>query len=67
MAVRNGGHLDLTVACAMIGRFLANVNSYLEEMALRMCSSMPRLWAADSAPLVSVWAIMAFAGLREVL
>jgi len=33
MAVRNGGRLNLTIACAMIGRFLAGVDSYLEQTA----------------------------------
>ena len=33
MAIRNGEHLDLTIACAMIGRFLADVDSYLDHKA----------------------------------
>lgn len=33
MAVRNRGHLDLTVACAMIGRYLDSIDSYLEHKA----------------------------------
>jgi S-adenosylmethionine synthetase len=33
MAVRNGGRLKLTVACAMIGRFLASIDTYLEQKA----------------------------------
>lgn len=44
MAVRNGGSLKLTVACAMIGRFLAGIDSYLEQKAalavwVRECAS----------------------------
>ena len=44
MAVRNGGHVHLTIACAMIGRFLNNVDSYLEQKAaladwVRGCAS----------------------------
>jgi len=33
MAVRNGRRLDLTVACAMIGGFLAGIGNYLEQKA----------------------------------
>ena len=33
MAIRNGEHLDLTIGCAMIGRFLADVDSYLDHKA----------------------------------
>jgi S-adenosylmethionine synthetase len=33
MAVRNRGQLDLTIACAMIGRYLDSVDSYLEHKA----------------------------------
>ena len=33
MAVRNRDHLDLTIACAMIGRYLNSVGSYLEQKA----------------------------------
>ncbi|WP_246738723.1 methionine adenosyltransferase [Bradyrhizobium sp. CCBAU 051011] len=33
MAVRNGSRLDLTVACAMIGGFLAGIGDYLEQKA----------------------------------
>lgn len=33
MAVRNGGQLCLTIACAMIGRYLDSVDSYLEHKA----------------------------------
>jgi S-adenosylmethionine synthetase len=33
MAVRHGGSLKLTIACAMIGRFLAGTDSYLEQTA----------------------------------
>ena len=33
MAIRHGEHLDLTIACAMIGRFLADVDSYLDHKA----------------------------------
>lgn len=33
MAVRNGGRLDLTIACAMIGRHLADVEGYIEHKA----------------------------------
>jgi S-adenosylmethionine synthetase len=33
MAVRNGSRLDLTIACAMIGGFLAGVGEYLEQRA----------------------------------
>jgi S-adenosylmethionine synthetase len=44
MAVRHGGSLKLTVACAMIGRFLAGLDSYLEQKAalaawIRECAS----------------------------
>jgi S-adenosylmethionine synthetase len=44
MAVRNGGSLKLTVACAMIGRFVAGTDSYLENKAalaarVRECAS----------------------------
>ncbi len=31
MAVRNGSRVDLTVACAMIGGFLAGIGDYLEQ------------------------------------
>lgn len=31
MAVRSGDRVEITVACAMIGRFLANVDAYLEQ------------------------------------
>jgi S-adenosylmethionine synthetase len=34
MAVRYGGCLKLTIACAMIGRFLAGTDSYLEQKAV---------------------------------
>ncbi len=33
MAVRNGERLQLIIACAMIGRFLTNTDSYLEQKA----------------------------------
>jgi S-adenosylmethionine synthetase len=33
MAVRHGGRLDLTIACAMIGSFLAGIDGYLEQKA----------------------------------
>jgi S-adenosylmethionine synthetase len=33
MAVRTGSHLDLTIACAMIGGFLAGIGGYLEQKA----------------------------------
>jgi S-adenosylmethionine synthetase len=33
MAVRSGGRLKLTVACAMIGRFLNDIDSYLQQKA----------------------------------
>lgn len=33
MAVRNGARLGLTVACAMIGRYLAGIDDYLEQKA----------------------------------
>jgi S-adenosylmethionine synthetase len=33
MAVRNGSRLDLTLACAMIGGFLAGIGDYLEQKA----------------------------------
>lgn len=33
MAVRNGSRVDLTIACAMIGGFLASVGEYLEQRA----------------------------------
>jgi S-adenosylmethionine synthetase len=33
MAIRHGEHLDLTIACALIGRFLAEVDSYLDHKA----------------------------------
>ena len=33
MAVRYGVRLDLTIACAMIGSFLAGIDSYLEQKA----------------------------------
>jgi len=33
MAVRNGERLDLTIACAMIGRYIDGVDSYLEHKA----------------------------------
>ena len=33
MAVRNRGHLDLTIACAMIGRYLEGSDSYAEHKA----------------------------------
>jgi S-adenosylmethionine synthetase len=33
MAVRNGANLDLTIACAMIGRFLADIDGYLDHKA----------------------------------
>jgi len=44
MAVRNGGRVTLTIACAMIGRFLAGIDSYLESKAalaawVRECAS----------------------------
>lgn len=44
MAVRNGRELQLTIGCAMIGRFLADVSAYLEEKAelaarVRECAS----------------------------
>jgi S-adenosylmethionine synthetase len=44
MAVRNGGRLELTVACAMIGRYLAGIDGYLEQKAalaawVRQCAS----------------------------
>lgn len=31
MAVRNGSRVDLTVACAMVGGFLAGIRDYLEQ------------------------------------
>ena len=34
MAVRAGDHLQLTVACAMIDRFLEGVDCYLEQKAV---------------------------------
>jgi len=44
MAVRNGGRVRLTIACAMIGRFLAGIDDYLEQKAtlatwIRECAS----------------------------
>lgn len=33
MGVRRGDRIDLTVACAMIGRYLAHIDDYLEEKA----------------------------------
>jgi S-adenosylmethionine synthetase len=44
MAVRNGGSVKLTIACAMIGLFLARIDSYLDEKAalaawVRNCAS----------------------------
>ncbi len=33
MAVRSGEHVKLTIACAMIGRFVMDINSYLEQRA----------------------------------
>ena len=34
MAIRSGDRVEITVACAMIGRFLANIDEYLEQKAL---------------------------------
>lgn len=34
MAVRRAGTVELTVACAMVGRFLAGMDDYLEQKAL---------------------------------
>jgi S-adenosylmethionine synthetase len=34
MSVRNGGHMDLTVACAMIGRYLNDIDDYLQAKEL---------------------------------
>ena len=34
MAIRSGNNLQLTVACAMIGRYLQNMKAYLEQKAL---------------------------------
>ena len=34
MAIRSGDGVEITVACAMIGRFLANIDEYLEQKAL---------------------------------
>jgi S-adenosylmethionine synthetase len=34
MAVRRGSDIALTVSCAMIGRFLANIDHYFEQKAL---------------------------------
>jgi S-adenosylmethionine synthetase len=31
MAIRSGDRVEITVACAMIGRFLANIEAYLEQ------------------------------------
>src|SRR6266581_5373625 len=44
MAVRNGGRVTLTIACAMIGRFVAGIDDYLEDKAalaawVRQCAS----------------------------
>lgn len=44
MAVRNGARLTLTIACAMIGRYLGDIHSYLEHKAalaawVRECAS----------------------------
>lgn len=33
MAVRRGGRIDLTIACAMIGRYLDGIDSYIEHKA----------------------------------
>jgi S-adenosylmethionine synthetase len=43
MAIRNGEHLKLTIACAMIGRFLAGIDVYLEQKAALAA------WASESA------------------
>jgi S-adenosylmethionine synthetase len=43
MAVRNGGRVELTIACAMIGRFLAGIDSYLDEKAALVA------WVRDCA------------------
>lgn len=34
MAIRSGDRVEITVACAMIGRFLANIEAYLEQKVL---------------------------------
>lgn len=34
MAIRSGDRVEITVACAMIGRFLANIEAYLEQKDL---------------------------------
>ncbi len=34
MAIRSGNNLQLTVACALIGRYLQNMKAYLEQKAL---------------------------------
>lgn len=34
MAIRSGDRVEITVACAMIGRFLTNIDEYLEQKAL---------------------------------
>lgn len=34
MAVRSGDRVEITVACAMIGRFLADIEAYLEQKIL---------------------------------
>jgi S-adenosylmethionine synthetase len=34
MAIRSADRIEITVACAMIGRFLTNINEYLEQKIL---------------------------------
>ncbi|MEZ0061779.1 S-adenosylmethionine synthetase [Bradyrhizobium elkanii] len=45
MAVRKGARLKLTVACAMVGRYLAGVDDYLEQKAA--LAARVRDWAGD--------------------
>lgn len=43
MAIRNGANVKLTIACALIGRFLAGIDSYLDEKTALAA------WVRDSA------------------
>lgn len=45
MAVRHRDKIEMTIACAMIGRYLANIEDYLEQKAL--LATFVRLLAAE--------------------
>jgi S-adenosylmethionine synthetase len=67
MAVRNGSSVELTIASAMIGRFLAGIDCYLDEKSaleawVRECASEPgfaarkvTVNAADNAASGSIY------------